>query len=226
MFYTSLIADSRSTPSPSRANPLLASLAAVALLALAVPAFAGEPATDAATSAYEVDYMKFVTDHHGMGVEMADIALDKAVSARLNDLSSTIKQDQTQEIDQVKGYLSEWYGQTYDPMLTPQDMMDLDMLRALDGREFDIGVSEMFIEHHRGIIARSEEALTRVEHPELMAVAQGIITKQSAEIPVFESIIAEAGGGTVIPLPAPVAIGALGLAGTAVATWTSRRRSM
>lgn len=226
MFYPSLITGPRATASRSRENPVLASLAAVALLAVAMPAFAGEPATDAATSAYEVDYMKFTIDHHGMGIEMADICLDKAVSSRLNDLCGTIKQDQSQEIDQTKGYLTDWYGQTYDPMLTSQDMMDLDMLRAMDGREFDIGVSEMFIDHHRGIIARSQEALGRVEHPELKGLAQGIITKQSAELPVLESIIAEAGGGTAVPLPAPVAIGALGLAGTAVATWWNRRRSI
>lgn len=33
-----------------------------------------------------------------------------------------------------------------------------------------------------------------------------------------------AAGGTVIPLPTPMALGALGLAGTAIATWKGRWR--
>lgn len=198
-------------------------LVAGCLLVFAPTSRAGSPATNPDAAAYEVDYMKFTIDHHGMGVEMADLCLDKASIARLNDLCGAIKQDQTQEIGVVQGYLSDWYGQSYDPVLTEQDMMDMDMLRSLNGNAFDIAVSEMFIEHHRGIIARSEEALTRVEHQELIDLAQGIITKQSAEIPIFESIIAEA-GGTVIPLPAPVALGALGLMGTVIATWKGRRR--
>lgn len=195
----------------------------VAALTTAAQAFAGSAAASPDVAAYEVDYMKFTIDHHGMGVEMADLCVDKAVSDRLNDLCAAIKEDQTQEIGVVQGYLSDWYSQSYDPTLTDQDMMDLQMLRGLDGRQFDIGVSEMFIEHHRMIIDRSQEALTRVEHSELMALAQGIITKQSAEIPVLESIIAEAGGGTVIPLPAPVALGGIGVAAAALATRKARR---
>ena len=197
-----------------------------AMLVASASAFAGSPATNPDAATYEVDYMKFTMDHHGMGVEMAFVCQDKAVTDRLNDLCVRIEQDQAQEIITLDGYLSDWYGQGYEPVLTEQDMMDLQMLRGLEGRQFDIGISEMFIEHHRMMIDRSEEALARVEHQELLGLAQGIIAKQSTEIGEFESVIAEAGGGTVIPLPAPVAIGGLGLAGTAVATWRSRRRLM
>lgn len=195
-------------------------------LATAASAQAGSAATSPDAAAYEVDYMKFTMDHHAMGVEMAFVCQDNAVSDRLNDLCVRIEQDQAQEIITLDGYLSDWYGQGYEPVLTEQDVMDLQMLRGLEGRQFDIGISEMFIEHHRMIVDRSEEALARVEHQELLGLAQGIITKQSAEIAEFEAVIAEAGGGTVIPLPAPVALGGLGLAGTAVATWRGRRRSM
>ena len=199
---------------------------AAVMLVTTASAHAGSTATSPGAAAYEVDYMKFTMDHHGMGVEMAFVCQDKAVSDRLNDMCVRIEQDQAQEIITLDGYLSDWYGQGYEPVLTEQDVMDLQMLRGLEGRQFDIGISEMFIEHHRMIIDRSEEALARVEHQELLGLAQGIIAKQSAEIAEFESVIAEAGGGTVIPLPAPVVLGGLGLAGTAVATWRGRRRSM
>ena len=199
-------------------------VAAVAL-ATSMSAFAGSPAADPDVGAYEVDYMKFTMDHHAMGVEMAFVCQDKAVTDRLNDMCVRIEQDQAQEIITVDGYLSDWYGQGYEPVLTEPDLMDLQMLRGLEGRQFDIGISEMFTDHHRMMIDRSEEALARIEHQELLGLAQGIITKQSAEVGEFESVIAEAGGRTVIPLPAPVALAGLGLAGTAVATWQGRRRS-
>ena len=205
---------------------LLRVAVAAAAAVITASAFAGSPAANPDAAAYEVDYMKFTMDHHAMGVEMAFVCQDKAVTDRLNNLCVRIEQDQAQEIITLDGYLSDWYGQGYEGVLTEQDVMDLQMLRGLEGRQFDIGISEMFIEHHRMIIDRSEEALARVEHQELLGLAQGIITKQSAEIGELESVIAEADGGTVIPLPAPVALGGLGLAGTAVATWRGRRRLM
>lgn len=212
-------------PSPVRrwgAGPLLA--VAAGLLAACVPATsarAGMAATESEdTAAFEVDYIKFTAEHHLMGVAMAELGLEKAESPLLEDLSGRIREDQAEEIGQLLGFLSAWYGESYTPALSATDEEDLQSLGDLNGRAFDVALSETFIMHHQMMIDISEEAAVLVEHEELRAFARNVIDVQTAELAEFESVIA---GATPIPLPAPVAIGAVGMAVAGLAARRMRR---
>lgn len=186
-----------------------------------VVAAAGASATDASSviadpevAAWEANYMKFTADHHFMGVQMTELCLDEAVSDRLEELCATAMEDQAQEIDLVQGWLSDWYGETYEPSLSGMNERDLGLLGVFEGYEFDIEFSEMFIMHHRQIIDRSREALDHVQHQPLRDLAQHIIVEQSAEIEALEQIIQEA-EAQIIPTPAASMLGAaLLLSGT------------
>ena len=199
------------------------------LLAAAPAASGGTVALDPEAAQYEPQYMRFTADHHAMGVEMADICLGNAQSDTLEGVCGSIRESQSEQIATLQQWLSEWYGEPYTPVIDEAGQADLKMLQGLDGREFDVEISQMFIEHHEQIIARSQDALNFVEHEELRNLASTIIAEQSAEIPVFQSVIVGTdgggGGGTVIPLPAPVAMGAVGLAGAAAASVRARRRA-
>ena len=202
----------------------LVTVAVAALVAAVLPAAAARGGAAAMesedTAAYEVAYLKFTAEHHLMGVAMAELGLEKAESTLLEDLSVRIREDQAEEIGQVQGFLSAWYGESYTPTLGVTDEEGLQSLGDLNGTAFDLALSETFVMHHQMMIDISEEAAALVEHEELRAFARNVIDVQTAEIAEFEFVIA---GATPIPLPAPVVMGAAGMAVAGLAARRMRR---
>lgn len=196
----------------------------VGALAPAPAARAGMAAMDPAVAQAEQDYITSTIDHHAGGVALANLALGTTTNQTLIDLSTSIRDTQSREIGELQGFLSDWYGRTSTPTISAMTQTDLSRLSTLQGRAFDVDYSQTFIEHHRTIIQSSQAILATAEHQALRDFAQGVIATQSAEIPVFQSVIDGAGGGpTPIPLPAPVAMGSLGLVVAGLATWRHRR---
>lgn len=207
---------------PRLARVLAGAACLVGVVFLNAPARAGMAALDPAVAQFEQDYITSTIDHHAGGVALAELGLEKTENQTLLDLSADISAAQAQEIEQLQWFLSDWYGREKSPMIQPMAQQDIARLSALDGRAFDVDYSETFIMHHREVIESSQEVLARAEHEALREFAQGVIEMQTAEIPVFQSVID--GGATAIPLPAPVAMGAIGLVGAGLATWRQRRK--
>ncbi len=63
-----------------------------------------------------------------------------------------------------------------------QTQSDLDHLKSLSGKEFEVEWMSMMIEHHQGAIDMSKLAATRAMHQEVKDVAQNIINAQTTEI--------------------------------------------
>ena len=47
--------------------------------------------------------------HHKSAIEMAYVALDEGHNPAIRDLAGRIVNDQTSEIEQMRGWLEEWY---------------------------------------------------------------------------------------------------------------------
>jgi uncharacterized protein (DUF305 family) len=111
-----------------------------------------------------------------------------------------IVEDQSAEIEEMRGYLRDWYGQDKEPMM-PDDPLDGDqsdmaeLEAAAVGEEFDVMVSEMFIEHHLLQIARSKRCLRKAYHDELKDLCRRQIETQAGEIRVFQKVIKSYGEG-------------------------------
>ena len=170
-------------------------LVAIGLFALAVvtilpsaPAYGHAPTE--AQKAFEIEFMQETIDHHFSGVEMAELCLDKATSKKLRRVCSDIATGQAEEIRLLQRYLEDWYEIEKEPELMPADQQMLEELAALEGRAFDVALSEAFIEHHRTQIGRSQVCLEEAFHRELVRLCKKQITTQSREIRVFEQVIA------------------------------------
>lgn len=169
---------------------LAAALVLGAASALPLPAPLGpaaaqadEPAPRPQQRQREIDYITFSIDHHAMGVLMAQIGIEKATDPRLIAVSHQIAQSQAAEIQELQGWLHDWYGQTHEPMMMPGDQEMLDYLDALpEGEAFDTAYSVLFIQHHATIIARSREDRPRFYHHELRQFASMVIQNQTREI--------------------------------------------
>lgn len=168
----------------------------VALLALAGAAFAAAPARahgpTPSEAQFETEFMTETIDHHFAGVKMAELCLEKGTSKQLRDVCSDIAAGQSKEIEVMQRFLESWYDVKKEPELMPADQQMLEELAALEGKAFDIGVSEAFIDHHRIQIERSQVCLEQAFHRALIELCEKQIKTQSREIRVFERVIATA----------------------------------
>jgi uncharacterized protein (DUF305 family) len=178
----------------------MSSVGALLLLVLtAAPAAASAPAPDRSAQRFEIRFMERTIEHHLMGVEMAELCVEKTTppppdaDTRLRELCSTIAADQAVEAQQLMTWLRDWYGIEFEPKMSGGGMMA--KLEEAEGEAFDIEVSEMFIDHHMRQIKSSTKCLVRAWHDQLEAQCQQMIDVQSAEIVVFTEIL-EAHGVT------------------------------
>lgn len=168
-------------------------LAALLLAALATPVAASAPASDPATQRFEIRFMEKTIEHHLMGVMMADMCIEQATDPpptadeTLVDLCAQIAAAQAAQAETPQTWLSEWYGIDFDPRLSGGGM---NRLERATGEEFDVMVSETFIDHHLRQIRMSDDCLARAEHPELLSMCEQMIASQAAEILIFREIVA------------------------------------
>jgi uncharacterized protein (DUF305 family) len=129
-------------------------------------------------------FIQEMIPHHEDAVTMADLALAQAEHQELRDLAASIKQVQTQEIEQMRQWYQAWYGAEVPPSFMAQMPMHASMdPRALDGAQpFDKSFIELMIPHHVMAVMMSSHMLAGVQQPELRALLESIVASQSAEI--------------------------------------------
>jgi uncharacterized protein (DUF305 family) len=157
--------------------------------------------SDAQFNEADVEFAQGMIAHHEQAIEMAEIALDPNVGARAEvvDLATRIMGAQDPEIALMTQWLGDW-GQpvTMDTsggheMSEMEGMMsaeEMDALAASTGAEFDTMWMEMMIRHHEGAIAQSEDVKASGSNPDVLALADQIISAQQGEITEMEQLLA------------------------------------
>jgi uncharacterized protein (DUF305 family) len=59
---------------------------------------------------YDKQFIMDMIPHHQMAVDMAKLAADRATRSELKTTAQTIISAQSQEIDQLTGWMNQWYG--------------------------------------------------------------------------------------------------------------------
>lgn len=167
--------------------------ATAALLATAACSSGGGSLGDA-----EVTFLQGMIPHHEQAIEMAEIALDPTVGAgpAVVDLATRIDAAQDPEVELMTGWLEaagvESMSMDAGAMADMAGMMSverMDALAASTGPEFDRLWMEMMIEHHEGAILQAEELKAAGNDPEVIALADAIITAQRAEIDEMRALL-------------------------------------
>ena len=66
---------------------------------------------------------------------------------------------------------------------------DMDQLMQLSGAEFDRAWLQGMIEHHRGAITMAEQIKDEGDNPDVLALADQVITTQQAEVDEMTSLL-------------------------------------
>lgn len=162
--------------------------------------------SSALSSRADLQFTQMMIVHHEGALEMAALAASRAGSPEVRDLAARIEAAQQPEIDLMTGWLQAWGEEPLDddgamPGMDHGDMSmggtggmasddELASLEELSGPRFDELFLELMITHHEGAVMMSRMEAAHGQDPEVVALAERIITSQTAEIAEMEAMLA------------------------------------
>lgn len=173
---------------------------ALALSACSGGAPAADSSSSPAASAFnsaDVMFAQLMIPHHEQAVEMSDDLLVKDdVDPAIVDLATQIKDAQAPEITTMQEWLRDWDA-TENGMADMDHgmggmMSDEEMMQLQDATGADAGALYLaqMIMHHEGAIVMAEDELNDGENADALALAEAIVSSQTAEIAVMNDLLA------------------------------------
>ncbi|MBT2381320.1 DUF305 domain-containing protein [Streptomyces sp. ISL-111] len=151
----------------------------------------------------DVTFAQGMIPHHRQAVLMSDMVATHAASTDVKTLAKKIKKAQASEIETMSGWLKAWgekvptghgmdgMGHGDDDSGMPGMMNDQDMSRLgnAEGNAFDTMFLTLMIEHHEGAIGMAETEKQQGAYNPAKALADDIITSQTAEIAQMRTVL-------------------------------------
>ncbi|MEQ1922124.1 MAG: DUF305 domain-containing protein [Pyrinomonadaceae bacterium] len=144
---------------------------------------------NAATAAYDLQFIDTMIAHHQGAVDMARDCGAKAQHAEIKTLCANIISSQQKEIGEMKAWRDKWFAGAAPAMnmemagmSDSMKGMDMKKLSALSGNDFDLEFIRQMTPHHEGAVIMAKEALQKSTKDEIKTLASAIITAQDAEI--------------------------------------------
>ncbi len=144
---------------------------------------------NAATAAYDLQFIDTMIAHHQGAVDMAKDCGAKAQHTEIKTLCANIISSQQKEISEMKAWREKWFAGAAQAvnmemagMADSMKGMDMKKLSALSGNDFDLEFIRQMIPHHDGAVIMAKEALQKTAKDEIKTLANAIIKAQEAEI--------------------------------------------
>jgi len=137
----------------------------------------------------EREFVAGMIPHHQEAVDTANEVLARGGStAEIRTLATEIIAAQETEITMLKEWHQAWYGEAYVADGSYQPMMR--DLSQLSGAALDQRFLEDMIPHHMGAIMMAQSVRPYITQPEVTAMADAIMTTQTAEIQLMQELLA------------------------------------
>lgn len=145
----------------------------------------------------DAHFIEQMIPHHEDAITMAKLALTKAQHPEIKQLAQAIIDSQSKEIDQMKAWYKDWYGQEVpsgNAVMGQHDMMgdrgmhmgmmgnETDTARLEQAADFDKAFIEEMIPHHQMAVMMANMLKVGTQRPEMEQLADDIITAQTQEI--------------------------------------------
>lgn len=145
----------------------------------------------------DVAFVQGMVPHHEQAIQMSELVIANGDDPTVIALAEQINAAQGPEIDQMKTWLDDWDidpagSDGMDGMDGANGMMsddEMDMMSEAMGADLDRMFLETMIRHHQGAIRMAEVELEEGSNADVLALAQGIIDGQQAEIDQMQSML-------------------------------------
>ena len=145
----------------------------------------------------DVTFVKGMIPHHEQAIQMSEMVIANGDDATVIAVAEQINAAQGPEIDQMNPWLDDWDidpagSDGMDGMDGANGMMsddEMDMMSEAMGADLDRMFLETMIRHHQGAIRMAEVELEEGSNADVLALAQGIIDGQQAEIDQMHSML-------------------------------------
>ena len=204
-----------------------AAMVALLVVAVLAGSLVGSTSTPAGDSV-DVGFAQDMSVHHRQAVEMAAWERDNTRDPALKQLAYDIESTQNQQIGRMQGWLGLWEMPALptgkhmtwmadDPSMTGMaghdgmemsggmDRMpgmatsdDLRRLRTTTGPAMDVVFLQLMLRHHLGGVSMLQYGRDHGETAEVRNLADQMLTAQSAETQLMQTLLAQRGGK---PLP-------------------------
>ncbi|MER6781617.1 MULTISPECIES: DUF305 domain-containing protein [unclassified Streptomyces] len=169
----------------------------------AVPATAPASSEADRHNQADVTFAQGMIPHHRQAILMSDMVAANGASAEVKALAEKIKKAQAPEIETMSGWLKAWgekvptgismdgmgHGDDDSGMPGMMDDQDVNRLGNTKGNAFDTMFLTMMIEHHEGAIDMAETEKQQGGYGPAKALADDIITSQTAEIAQMQQML-------------------------------------
>lgn len=131
---------------------------------------------------FEIAYINSIIPHHQAAIQMAKLVVDDAPHPQVREAARKIIDSQQKEINDLTGWLKQWYGQqpNPDPTMKMSQAMMSQMMQATPAMREKLFLA-MMREHHQSAIDMGQMALDNATHQQLKDQAQEMITAQKKE---------------------------------------------
>lgn len=151
----------------------------------------------ASAGTIDAHFIEQMIPHHEDAITMAKLAQEKAQRPEVKQLAESIIFSQGKEIDQMKVWYKQWFGQelpTGDEVMSQHSMMgsggmhmgmmgnDADVTRLETAEDFDREFVEQMIPHHQMAVMMASMLKNGTARSEMKQLADDIITAQTDEI--------------------------------------------
>lgn len=145
-------------------------------------------ANSPAPSRFEQSFLDSVPQHHQDAIQMAQLCTEKAMHSELKSFCQNIISSQTEQKQQMQGWLQSWYGgkgAAPEDIKTKMQTMQQEMmskLNAANGNDFDHAFLMSMGQHHAEGVPEFKECVAHAKHPELKALCGRMEASQKQQI--------------------------------------------
>jgi len=152
------------------------------------------PRLSAPERAFDATFLRDMTAHHSVGVDLATLAASNSGSRELRDLGRLMVANQIGEIAIMQRWWRSWMGEPMPSLAhgehghipgMPQPET-LSRLKAQRGQAFDDAFIPVMIAHHRGAVQMADDAWDAAGDPRLRVLADSILHAQSRQISAMD----------------------------------------
>lgn len=130
---------------------------------------------------YTLHFLDELTMHHKDGMDMAQMAGERAAHPELQEAAKKMAEDQQREINEMQSWRKAWYPDAKE-YKSRAPGMNMEKMKSLQGNEFDLAFLDSMLIHHPGAIYLGIEAMSRSNRNEVKKMAEHMTKMQKQEL--------------------------------------------